>query len=1182
MKLGCCCFLILLFVPAKAAAAACENGGTAVGEGCACPPGFNGTRCEIPAPSAACQNGGTAVGTKCYCPPGFRGALCQLPDEASACRNGATAFGTECVCPPGYRGLTCQDQEQPSPCLNGGTPLGTGCRCPPAFWGLRCECQHPESPVAPAAAGGRNVAGSRNVPTAVSNATLAPPPNTSQTNGTLPTTTAASRSPANATEHVTVSPGNVSASAVTAGPNRTSVAPTACSGNCTTPGDTRNGTAEPQHRPDDLLPSTTARPIPGPNTTEHVTVSPRNVSASAVTAGPNRTSVAPTASANTPTACSGNCTTRGDSRNGTAEPQHRPDDLLPSTTARPVPEPNATANVTVSPRNVSASAVTAGPNRTSVAPTASANTPTACSGNCTTRGDTRNGTAEPQHRPDDLRPSTTARPVPGPNATEHVTVSPRNVSASAVTAGPNRTSVAPTASANTPTACSGNCTTRGDTRNGTAEPQHRPDDLRPSTTARPVPSPNATANVTVSPRNVSASAVTAGPNRTSVAPTACSGNCTTPGDTRNGTAEPQHRPDDLLPSTTARPIPGPNTTEHVTVSPGNTSASAVTAGPNRTSVAPTACSGNCTTPGDTRNGTAEPQHRLDDLLPSTTARPVPGPNATANVTQAAPGGTAAGNGSVSVTATAAPNTTAVPVSLSNVTGRPLGSLCRYLPPWHLNGSSPTPVVCHNGGVANASECLCPPGFSGPSCETANDTDRCRNGSTAVGGRCICPPGLSGPRCDAPDTSTACQHGATAVGTECYCPSGYSGARCELRNASTAATPAARPGATGPKSSTQDPVSAGNGTAASGTTAEPTAQSTTAAKSTKATGTPPAPTTADPCQNGGSWTGTVCRCPPNLDGAHCQFAASTINITAELGPSVTMTARVTNRLFSEAMGNASSAAYRGFAEEFGRAMDRLYQNVSGYRGTRILSLTKGSVVVTYDVLLHPPAEAGPASGLHRASRELLETAKAAAQPQNCSRQAKELCFNTSSSEAAERNATELCRKYTPANFSRFYSPYRTRYSLLCVTSCTLNVPGAIDCNGGLCRVTLQGPRCFCPDMPWYLTSGDRCQTHVSKLGLGLGVGLGLGLTVLILLVLCLVLAICLARGKAKLARASDSGEDSGWLGSRSRSHATGIYHVNGRGSAPWKGSTARGAYKPSADAAGLSVPMRPQAEASASL
>lgn len=69
-------------------------------------------------------------------------------------------------------------------------------------------------------------------------------------------------------------------------------------------------------------------------------------------------------------------------------------------------------------------------------------------------------------------------------------------------------------------------------------------------------------------------------------------------------------------------------------------------------------------------------------------------------------------------------------------------------------------------------------------------------------------------------------------------------------------------------------------------------------------------------------------------------------------------------------------------------------------------------------------------------------------------------------------------------------------------------------GGTLTVTERSHSC--PDVPWYLTSGGRCQTHISKLGLGLGVGLGLGLTLLILLVLCIVLTVCLAKGKKKSA------------------------------------------------------------------
>ena len=91
-----------------------------------------------------------------------------------------------------------------------------------------------------------------------------------------------------------------------------------------------------------------------------------------------------------------------------------------------------------------------------------------------------------------------------------------------------------------------------------------------------------------------------------------------------------------------------------------------------------------------------------------------------------------------------------------------------------------PVVCLNGGVANLTECLCPPGYSGPTCQEVDAATRCSDGSTVVGHRCVCPPGRSGPRCDTRDEATACRNGGTAVGTECYCPGGFSGPRCEYR------------------------------------------------------------------------------------------------------------------------------------------------------------------------------------------------------------------------------------------------------------------------------------------------------------------------------------------------------------------------------------------------------------------
>ncbi|NXK15538.1 MUC3B protein, partial [Herpetotheres cachinnans] len=205
---------------------------------------------------------------------------------------------------------------------------------------------------------------------------------------------------------------------------------------------------------------------------------------------------------------------------------------------------------------------------------------------------------------------------------------------------------------------------------------------------------------------------------------------------------------------------------------------------------------------------------------------------------------------------------------------------------------------------------------------------------------------------------------------------------------------------------------------------------------------------DPCLNGGHWTGIDCLCPPNIEGPRCQFGVPTINITAELGFSVTMEARVINRNFSEDMGDTSSTAYRGFVDEFSRTMDRIYHNVSGYRGTRVLTLARGSVVVNYKVLLHPPART---TSLDHRARELLEAANAAAQPHNCSHLAGRCQATHGRSGLGSPHwcfsSPELCRKYTPARFSRYYYPRWMGNSLFCISNCSLNVPSSISCNNG---------------------------------------------------------------------------------------------------------------------------------------
>ncbi|XP_066064238.1 mucin-3A-like [Chamaea fasciata] len=1082
--------LLLLLVPSEVLSGPCANGGTAVGDGCVCPPGHSGHLCLTPDPSGSCRNGGTAVGTSCYCPPGFGGPRCQHPDPASACHNGATPFGTRCVCPPGFRGDTCRDAEEPASCLNGGTLEKGTCRCPPAAWGPRCECT--------AAARREMYVGD----TAVTR-------DTATSVGGDAAGSATDTPPARRERNVTARPVESDVTKATSdgrvvGRNVTVTAVVSADAD-------RGVVAGTDH---DVVTTTVANA----NTDHDYITGTDMVSATVVSANTDHDVV----------------TTMETDTEVSANTDH---DFIPGTDHDVV---TTTKRSRVVSANTDHDVVT-----TTVA---NANTdhdfiPGTDHDVVTTTKRSRVVSANTDH--DVVTTTKRSRVVSANTDNDVVTTMEMDTEVSANTdhdfiPGTDHDVVTTTAvNTNTDHDFITVTTTEKDTRVMGSVPT--------ATTAgdntTTVPPARRARNVTASPVRNPSRATTMEGDTTAVEgdTTAVDGDTTVmEGDTTVTEGDTEVTPVEgdteatTAGSDTAAVLPGhlgshsrATTRARTTTAVGNSSRATTVESDTRAT----------TLKSDTRATTPD-NHTLSTL-----------PVAPANVTSrpAPPGAT---NATLGVTETP-PNVTEATGALGHGSARTVGdvltspatsvvttvaTICLFLP----HGSSPPAIVCRNGGVANLTRCLCPPGYSGPTCETPDPDDLCAHGGTAVGHLCVCPPGRAGPRCAAPDPATACRHGGTAVGTRCYCPRGFSGPRCE--NAATA-----------------------------GSTRATATRST--GRTTTTTTTTAVPTTRDPCLNGGRWTGTACLCPPNMDGPRCEFGATTINLTAELGPFVTMMARVTNREFSEDMADAASPGHRRFAEEFGRTMDGIYRNVSGYRGIDVLSLSRGSVVVSYRVRLLPrPGDAG----LERRALELLAVANAAPRPHSCDPSADGLCFTATAARAARAaapalNDTELCRKFAPANFSRFYFPHRTAGGgLLCVTNCTLNVPGSFDCHRGLCRLTLEGPQCFCPDLPWYLSSGDRCQTHISKLGLGLGVGLGLGLTILILLILCIVLAVRLARGRKKspgasplkLARLHSAAAEDVWPDGGRNGRVTGIYHVNGAGKGPYGQNT----YKPSSEVA----------------
>ncbi|XP_048149226.1 mucin-3A-like [Corvus hawaiiensis] len=1188
--------------PSEALSAPCANGGTAVGDSCVCPPGRSGRRCETPDPASACQNGGTAVGTACYCPPGFGGPQCQHSDPGSACRNGATAFGTTCVCPPGFHGDACQDVEEPGSCLNGGTLEKGTCRCPPTAWGPRCEC----TGMILTTAGGmvlyvNDTTGTNGTVTATTtesttdkplvrrarNVTARPAEGNATTVGNVTTATTVEGDGTvmgrNVTVTTTESDTRVSASTdddVNANTNN-------CLITITTTASTNTDDDVIANTDNDVITTTTTVSANTDHdvitTTERDTVHRRSVTM-ATTPESNTTTTLPARRVRNVTASPMGSPTRATTMEGETTAMEGDTTVTPSnlvegeTTAMEGETTPMEDETTVMEGDTEATPMEGDTEATPVATmvsntrttTVESDTVTMLPGHLESHSRaitrTRNTTAaENNTRATTVESDTTA--VPMTIVGGHTRATENNTRATTVESD---TTAVPMTIVGSHTRATENNTRATTVESDTTavpmtivgshtramENNTRATTVESDTTA--VPMTIVGSHTRAMENNTRATTVE---SDTTAVPMTIVGSHTRAmeNNTRATTVESD---------TTAVPmtIVGSHTramennTRATTVESDTTAVPMTIVGSHTRAMenntrATTVESDTTATPLKSNTRATTLESHTPSTLPTAPAdvisMPVQ-PNATHTIADATE--------TTAVTPQAPPNTTEATGALGHISTRTTGeiltsaatstvttmaTICLYLP----HGSSPPLIVCHNGGVANRTHCLCPPGYSGPTCETPNPSDRCAGGSTAVGDHCICPPGRVGPRCATPDPATACRHGGTAVGTECYCPPGFSGPRCEDPRPTTV------------------PLET------------PLNQMRTAPQSTRRTTTTTIPTTRDPCLNGGRWMGMRCLCPPNVNGPRCEFGASTINLTAELGPFVMMMARVTNRDFSEDMGDTSSPGHRRFAEEFSRTMDGIYRNVSDYRGIRVLSLSRGSVVVNYRIQLWPLP--GNASLEHRAL-ELLAVANTASQPHNCSPSADGLCFTATSARATRPamlyNYTELCRRHAPANFSRFYFPYRKANEFFCVTNCTLNVPGSFDCHHGFCKLTIEGPQCFCPDLPWYLSAGDRCQTHISKLGLGLGVGLGLGLTILILLILCIVLTVRLAQGRKKSpgaspftpARLHSAAAEDTWPDGGRNSRVTGIYHVNGRGGG--KGPYGHNTYKPSSEVAEPPAPV----------
>ncbi|XP_040399544.1 mucin-3B-like isoform X3 [Cygnus olor] len=116
---------------------------------------------------------------------------------------------------------------------------------------------------------------------------------------------------------------------------------------------------------------------------------------------------------------------------------------------------------------------------------------------------------------------------------------------------------------------------------------------------------------------------------------------------------------------------------------------------------------------------------------------------------------------------------------------------------------------------------------------------------------------------------------------------------------------------------------------------------------------------------------------------------------------------------------------------------------------------------------------------------------------------------------------LCQQRVPVGYQDYYYAQNMSNAIRCVTNCTANTPGTIDCHHGECRVTRAGPQCFCRDESLYWYTGTRCSRRVSKVATGLGV------VVTVLLVACITLAVLLVIRKKGRKRNTSATVEESW-------------------------------------------------------
>eukprot|EP00079_Xenopus_tropicalis_P031365 XP_017945136.1 PREDICTED: mucin-3B-like [Xenopus tropicalis] len=257
-----------------------------------------------------------------------------------------------------------------------------------------------------------------------------------------------------------------------------------------------------------------------------------------------------------------------------------------------------------------------------------------------------------------------------------------------------------------------------------------------------------------------------------------------------------------------------------------------------------------------------------------------------------------------------------------------------------------------------------------------------------------------------------------------------------------------------------------------------------------------------CLNGGTFDGTKCDCTSYFSGPSCEFADSSFDAGNKINATVQVNMKITNKQFDPSMENNSSSAFKKFEEEFKAQMKSIYSNVSNYKDVIIRSLSAGSIVVDYEIILE--MEYNSEVNVNESYAEIVKIVKEELLSGNCSNE-DSFCFQTPNiTEVEVPAARELCMASIEPGYRDFYTAKLTPKGVFCISHCEEESEKYYTCNSGDCKLEKTGPECFCPKTDIYLYTTSRCKGRILKAGLYGGVGAGMAVLAIIILTVGILL------------------------------------------------------------------------------